>query len=163
MLLGREGIINSVLTSVGIVQHPISALLFSRFAVIVVLSTSWITYTAIPIYASMKAVDRRLLEASRDLGAGWWVTFRRVLLPLVTPGIFVALLLVYIPLFTEFATPTLVGGPSGYMLGNTVNDLVLSIGDLNGGAAMSMILLLASGVFSVVAYRLGKINRLETQ
>lgn len=162
MLLGREGIINSGLMSLGIVDQPVDALLFSRFAVIVVLSTSWITYTAIPIYAAMKAVDKRMFEASKDLGAGWWTTLTRVLLPLVAPGVFIALLLVYIPLFTDFATPTLVGGPSGYMLGNTVNDLVLGSGDLNGGAAMSMLLLLASALFSLVAFRLARINRLET-
>ena len=97
---------------------PIDALLFNKFAVIVVLSTSYLTYTVIPIYASMKAVDAGLFEAARDLGAGWFTTFRRVLLPLIAPGIFIALLLVYVPLFTDFAAPTLVGGTSGYMLGN---------------------------------------------
>ena len=64
-----------------------------------------------------------------------------MLLPLIAPGIFVALLLVYIPLFTDFASPALVGGTEGYMLGNVVNDLVLESGDLNGGAAMSMLML----------------------
>ena len=117
MLLGREGIINSGLMSLGMIDHPIDALLFSKFAVIVVLSTSYVTYTVIPIYAAMKAINGGLFEAARDLGAGWFTTFRRVLLPLITPGIFVALLLVYIPLFTDFASPTLVGGTSGYMLG----------------------------------------------
>ena len=129
---------------------------------IVVLSTSYLTYTVIPIYAAMKAVDRNLFEAARDLGAGWWTTTRRVLLPLIAPGIFVALLLVYIPLFTDFASPTLVGGTSGYMLGQVVNDLVLETGDLNGGAAMSLLMLFASGIFAVVAYRLAKIKQLET-
>ncbi len=112
-------------------HQPIDALLFSKFAVIVVLSTSYLTYTVIPIYASMKAIDRNLFEAARDLGAGWWTAARRVLLPLIAPGIFVALLLVYIPLFTDFASPALVGGTSGYMLGNVVKDLVLETGDLN--------------------------------
>ena len=55
-----------------------------------------------------------------------------MLLPLIAPGIFIALLLVYIPLFTDFASPELVGGTRGYMLGNAVNDLVLEQGDLNG-------------------------------
>jgi ABC-type spermidine/putrescine transport system permease subunit I len=162
MLLGREGLINTGLMEIGLIDAPIDALLFSKFAVIVVLSTSYLTYTVIPIYASMKAIDRNLFEAARDLGAGWFTTARRVLLPLIAPGIFVALLLVYIPLFTDFASPALVGGTEGYMLGNVVNDLVLESGDLNAGAAMSMLMLGASALFAVVAYRLTKIRQLES-
>ena len=126
---GREGLINEALMRIGLIDVPIDALLFSKFSVIVVLSTSYLTYTVIPIYAAMKAVDRNLFEAALDLGAGWFTTARRVLLPLIAPGIFVALLLVYIPLFTDFASPTLVGGTSGYMLGQVVNDLVLESGE----------------------------------
>jgi len=162
MLLGREGLINTALMEIGLINVPIDALLFSKFAVIVVLSTSYLTYTVIPIYAAMKAIDRNLFEAARDLGAGWFTTARRVLLPLIAPGVFVALLLVYIPLFTDFASPALVGGTEGYMLGNVVNDLVLESGDLNGGAAMSMLMLGASALFAIVAYRLTKIRQLES-
>jgi ABC-type spermidine/putrescine transport system permease subunit I len=162
MLLGREGLINSALMEIGIVNHPVDALLFSEFAVIIVLATSYLTYTVIPIYAAMKAIDRNLFEAALDLGAGWWVSARRVLLPLIAPGIFIALLLVYIPLFTDFASPALVGGSSGYMLGNAVQDLVLESGDLNAGAAMSLLMLAASGLFAIVAYRLAKIRQLES-
>jgi ABC-type spermidine/putrescine transport system permease subunit I len=162
MLLGREGLINSALMEIGIVNQPVDALLFSEFAVIIVLATSYLTYTVIPIYAAMKAIDSNLFEAALDLGAGWWTSARRVLLPLIAPGIYIALLLVYIPLFTDFASPALVGGTSGYMLGNAVQDLVLESGDLNGGAAMSMLMLGASAIFAVVAYRLSKIRQLES-
>ncbi len=162
MLLGREGLINSALTGIGIIDQPIDALLFNQFAVTVVLSTSYLTYTVIPIYGAMKAIDRNMFEAALDLGAGWWTTARRVLLPLIAPGIFVALLLVYIPLFTDFASPELVGGTSGYMLGNSVNDLVLESGDLHHGAAMSMLLLAIAAVFAAVAYKLARFDRLET-
>ena len=70
MLLGREGLINSALMEIGLIDAPIDALLFSKFAVIVVLSTSYLTYTVIPIYAAMKAIDRNIFEAARDLGVG---------------------------------------------------------------------------------------------
>ncbi len=162
MLLGREGLINEGLMSIGIISQPIDALLFSQFAVTVVLSTSYLTYTVIPIYGAMKAIDGNVFEAARDLGAGWWTTTRRVLLPLIAPGIFISLLLVYVPLFTDFASPALVGGTSGYMLGNVVNDYVLEAGDLNRGAAMSIIMLVLSALFALVAYRLARINRLES-
>jgi spermidine/putrescine transport system permease protein len=159
MLLGREGLINDALTSIGLINQPIDALLFNKFSVIVVLSTSYLTYTVIPIYASMKAVDSGLFEAARDMGAGWFTTFRRVLLPLIAPGIFIALLLVYVPLFTDFAAPTLVGGTTGYMLGNVVSDLVLENGNLNAGAAMSFLMLLAAGLFSLLAYQLSRVKQ----
>ena len=162
MLLGREGIINGSLQWLGVIDKPMDALLFNEAAVILVLSTSWITYTVIPVYASMKAIDANLFQAASDLGAGWWTTARRILLPLSAPGIFVAILLVYIPLFTDFATPTMVGGTSGYMLGQAVNDLVLARGDLASGAAMSFILLMTSGIMAAVAYRLSRINRLSS-
>ena len=70
-------------------------------------------------------------------------------MPLIAPGIFISLLLVYIPLFTDFASPALVGGTSGYMLGNVVNDYVLESGDLNRGAAMSIIMLVLSALFAL--------------
>ncbi len=162
MLLGRNGILNGALETLGIIDAPIDALLFNKLAVIVVLSTGWITYTIIPLYASMKAIDPKLFQAAQDLGAGWWTIARRILLPLAAPGIFIAVLLVYIPLFTDFAAPTLVGGTSSYMLGQAVNSLILDQGDLAGGSALSLMLLALSGVLAVIAYRLSRINRLET-
>ena len=161
-LLGREGILNGALEGIGITSHPITALLFSKTAVVLVLSTSWLTYTAIPIYAAMKAIDSQLFEVASDLGARWFTMLRRILLPLAAPGIFIAILLVYIPLFTEFATPTLVGGTSTYMLGNAINDLILVSGNWGGGAALSFLVLLASGVVAVIAYFLAKLNTLDT-
>jgi spermidine/putrescine transport system permease protein len=155
-------LINDALMTIGLINAPIDQLLFSQFAVTLVLSTSYITYTVIPIYGAMKAIDGNVFEAAQDLGAGWWTTTRRVLLPLIAPGIFIALLLVYIPLFTDFASPALVGGTSGYMLGNVVNDLVLESGDLNRGAALSMVMLVLASAFAFIAYRLGRINRLES-
>lgn len=162
ILLGRNGIINGSLEFLGIIDKPIDALLFNEAAVIVVLSTSWITYTVIPVYAAMKAIDPTLFQAAQDLGAGWWTILRRILLPLSAPGIFVAVLLVYIPLFTDFATPTMVGGTSGYMLGQAVNDLILGRGDLASGAAMSFILLVCSGIVAALAFRFSRISRLES-
>lgn len=161
MLLGRNGMINKFLEWIGVIDRPIDALLFNQGTVIVVLSTGWITYTVIPLYAAMKAINPTLFQAAADLGAGWWTMTRRILLPLAAPGIFVAVLLVYIPLFTDFATPSLVGGTSGYMLGQAVNDLILEQGDLARGAALSNLLLLASGVVAAIAFRLSRINRLE--
>ena len=161
MLLGREGLINDFLMWTGLVDAPLDWLLFTKFSVILVLSTSWVNYCAIPIYASMKAINPSLFEAATDLGAGWFTRWRRILLPLAAPGVFVAVILVYIPLFTDFATPGLVGGTSSYMLGNTVADLMVAIGDWGGGAALSLLLLAAMAGISVLAYFLTKLNQLD--
>ena len=160
-LLGRQGLVNDALHWLGIIDKPLDWLLFSKFAVITVLSTSWLTYTVIPIYAAMKAIDAGLFEAALDLGAGWFTTFRRVLLPLAAPGVFVAVILVYIPLFSEFATPALVGGRSGYMLGSLANSLILEEGNWGAGAALNFLLLLASGLVSVLAFYLSKLNTID--
>lgn len=161
MLLGREGIINDFLMWTGLVDRPLDWLLFTKFSVILVLSTGWVNYCALPIYASMKAINPSLFEAATDLGAGWFTRWRRVLLPLAAPGLFVAVILVYIPLFTDFATPGLVGGTSSYMLGNSVADLMVTVGDWGGGAALSLLLLTAMAVIAGLAYFLTKLNQLD--
>jgi spermidine/putrescine transport system permease protein len=160
-LLGREGLVNDALRWIGLIDKPLDWLLFSKFAVVTVLSTSWLTYTVIPIYAAMKAIDAGVFEAALDLGAGWFTTFRRILIPLAAPGVFVAVILVYIPLFSEFATPALVGGRSGYMLGSIANSLILEEGDWGAGAALNFLLLLASGLVSILAYYLSKLNQID--
>ncbi len=161
MLLGRQGLINSFLLGIHAIDKPITWFLFDRFAVVVTLSASWITYTTIPIYAAMKAIDPSLFEAAVDLGAGWWTRTRKILIPLAAPGIFIAMILVYIPMFTDFVTPALVGGTNSYMLGNAVNDLILSTNNWGDGSALNFVLLVLSVVFSVIAYRLAKIGRIE--
>jgi spermidine/putrescine transport system permease protein len=157
VILGREGIVNWLIPG-----PPIQWLLFSRFAVVVTLAATYITYTTIPIYAAMKAIDASMFESAVDLGAGWWVQARRILIPLAAPGIFIAMILVYIPMLTDFVTSDIVGGTGSYMLGQRVRDLVLSQGDWGAGSALNLILLVASVVFSLLAYRLGRLNRIET-
>jgi spermidine/putrescine transport system permease protein len=161
MLLGREGLINSALLQLHLVSRPVGWMLFGKFAVIVTLATSWITYTTIPIYAAMKAIDPSLFQAAEDLGAGWWTKAKKILLPLAAPGIFIAMILVYIPMFTDFVTNNLVGGTNSYMLGNAVNDLILSTNNWGDGSALNFILLVLSVVLSLLAYRLAKLNKID--
>ena len=161
MILGRGGVINWTLQTIGVIDAPIDSLLFSSTAVIIVLSTTYISFTTIPIYAALKAVDPDLLEAADDLGASFFTTCRKILLPLAAPGIFVAIILVYIPLFSEFAAPALVGGTSGYMIGNAIQEAILESGNRGVGSAMSFMLLVLSGAVAWVGYRMAKIRRLQ--
>jgi ABC-type spermidine/putrescine transport system permease subunit I len=162
ILLGKNGIINGALMAVGLIHEPIAGLLFSKTAVIIVTSAEYLAVATIPIYAALKAVDPSTLEAANDLGAGSFTLYRKILIPLAAPGIFVALILVYIPLFTEFLTPALVGGTSGFMIGNYIEQEILKTGNWGVGSAMSFLLLLFSVVFVAIMYRLGRINRLQT-
>src|SRR5437773_5734442 len=123
--LGNQGVINSFLFWTGLrsPDHPISQLLYSRFAVMLVLGYVWLPFVALPIFVSLESIDRRLLEAASDLGASRLWAFFRVTLPLSLPGVVAAFLFVFIPTLGEFVTPSLVGGASGYMYGNQIVDL----------------------------------------
>ena len=157
VILGREGIVNWLIPG-----PPVEWLLYSKFAVVVTLAATYITYTTIPIYAAMKAIDPSMIESAVDLGAGWWVQARRILLPLSAPGIFIAMILVYIPMLTDFVTADIVGGTGSYMMGQRVRDLILSGGDWGAGSALNLIMLVLSVAFSLLAYRLGRLTRIQT-
>jgi len=142
VILGESGVINSFLAWSGIRQQPIEWLLYSQFAVMLVLAYVWIPFVALPIFVSLDNVDRRLLEAAGDLGAGRWRAFTRVTLPMSAPGVAAAFIFVFIPTIGEFVTPLLVGGPSGYMYGNAVNDLFTRGLDWQSGSVLAMFMLL---------------------
>jgi spermidine/putrescine transport system permease protein len=125
VILGDQGVFNTFLFWTGLREpdHPLSQLLYSRFAVMLVLGYIWLPFVALPIFVSLESLDGRLLEAASDLGASRWQAFRRVTLPLSAPGVAAAFLFVFIPTIGEFVTPSLVGGASGYMYGNQIVDL----------------------------------------
>lgn len=143
-LLGRNGIVNKALMGVGLTSEPIDGLLFSRFAVIVVLTAGWLPYVVIPIYTAMRSIDPSVVEAARDLYAGRFALFRSVLLPMSAPGILGAFIIVFVPVLSDFATPALVGGPSSLMIGNFVSDQLLQVGDWPTAAAAASLLLVMS-------------------
>jgi spermidine/putrescine transport system permease protein len=155
VILGNNGVLNSFLYWTGLRahDHPISQLLYSRFAVMLVLAYIWIPFVALPIFVSLESLDRRLLEAATDLGASRLQTFRRVTLPLSAPGVMAAFLFVFIPTVGEFVTPSLVGGTSGYLYGNQITDLFgTGFPDWRTGSVLAIFLLavvaVLAGVFS---------------
>src|SRR5205809_3324752 len=155
VILGDQGVINTFLSWTGLrsADHPISQLLYSRFAVMLVLGYVWLPFVALPIFVSLESLDRRLLEAASDLGASRLQAFRRVTLPLSLPGIMAAFLFVFIPTLGEFITPSLVGGPSGYMYGNQIVDLFgTGFSDWETGSVLAIFLFgvvtVLTGVFA---------------
>jgi spermidine/putrescine transport system permease protein len=155
VILGNNGVLNSFLywAHLRAHDHPLSQLLYSRFAVMLVLAYIWIPFVALPIFVSLESLDRRLLEAATDLGASRWQSFRRVTLPLSAPGVVAAFLFVFIPTVGEFVTPSLVGGTSGYLYGNQITDLFgTGFPDWRTGSVLAIFLLavvaVLAGVFS---------------
>ncbi len=144
VILGDGGVINTFLESVHLrsPDHPITWLLYSQFSVMLVLAYVWIPFVALPIFVSLDNLDRSLLEAASDLGASRWRTFWRVTFPLSAPGVIAAFVFVFVPTIGEFVTPLLVGGPSGYMYGNAIQDLFTKGTDWQSGSVLAMFLLI---------------------
>jgi len=156
VILGNEGVINTFFVWTGLrsPDHPISQLLYSRFAVMLVLGYIWLPFVALPIFVSLESLDRRLLEAATDLGASRLQAFRRITLPLSLPGVAAAFLFVFIPTLGEFVTPSLVGGTSGYMYGNQIVDLFgTGFPDWETGSVLAIFLLGVVAVLTVVFAR----------
>jgi spermidine/putrescine transport system permease protein len=152
VILGDQGVINSFLSSVGL--HPLSVLLYSRFAVMLVLGYVWLPFVALPIFVTLDTLDRRLLEAASDLYASRLQAFVRVTLPLSMPGVVAAFLFVFIPTVGEFVTPSLVGGTSGYMYGNQIVDLFQQgFPDWETGATLALFLIAVISVLTFVFVR----------
>src|SRR5215467_10693968 len=153
VILGDHGVINSFLFWTGIrsPDHPVSQLLYSRFAVMLVLGYIWLPFVALPIFVSLEMLDRRLLEAASDLGASRLRAFWAVTLPLSLPGVMAAFLFVFIPTIGEFVTPSLVGGTSGYMYGNQIVDLFgTGFPDWETGSVLALFLLVVVAALTVV-------------
>ena len=156
VILGNQGVVNTFLFWTGLrsPDHPISQLLYSRFAVMLVLGYVWLPFVALPIFVSLESLDRRLLEAATDLGASRLQAFRRITLPLSAPGVVAAFLFVFIPTLGEFVTPSLVGGASGYMYGNQIVDLFgTGFPDWETGSVLAIFLLGVVGALTIVFAR----------
>ena len=150
VILGDHGVVNSFLfwTHLRSPDHPLSQLLYSRFAVMIVLAYIWLPFVALPIFVSLENLDRRLLEAAADLGASRLEAFWRVTLPLSLPGVIAAFFFVFIPTIGEFVTPSLVGGTGGYMYGNQIVDLFgTGFPDWETGSVLALFLI---GVVAVL-------------
>jgi spermidine/putrescine transport system permease protein len=155
-ILGSSGIINTFLMQLGVIHEPLGFLLFSPFAVVVVLCAGWLPFVVIPIYAAMRTIDPATIDVASDLYAQPRDVIRHVVFPLSFPGILGAFVIVFVPLLTEFATPQMVGGPRSLMLGNIVSDQILALSNWAVGAAAATMLLLLAVVLIGAAQGLNK-------
>jgi spermidine/putrescine transport system permease protein len=162
VILGDAGVINSFLQWVGLTDRPIEWLLYSQFTVMLVLAYIWVPFVALPVFVSLNNLDPSLLEAAGDLGASRWRTFVRVTLPLSLSGVFAAFLFVFIPTIGEFVTPLLVGGTSGYMYGNAVQDLFTRGLDWQTGSTLALFLLAVVALLMAVFGRFLRLREIAT-
>jgi spermidine/putrescine transport system permease protein len=142
LMLGFGGVINSGLIKLGIIEQPLEFLLYNPISVVITLAHSWVAFAILPIYVSLEKIDRSLLEAASDLGDKPWERFLRVTLPLSMPGLISSALLVFIPTVGDYVTPTLVGGPSGIMVGNAIQTLFYRVNNIPLGSALSLVMML---------------------
>jgi spermidine/putrescine transport system permease protein len=163
IVLGFNGAINSGLKSLGVIAEPLSFLLYNPLAVIITLVHAWVAFAVLPIYVSLEKIDRSLLEAATDLGDSRWRRFLRVTLPLSAPGTIGAALLVFIPTVADYVTPTLVGGPSGTMIGNQIQELFLRQNNAPLGAAVSLVMMLVVGAIVALFLWLIGFHRLRSR
>lgn len=145
VLLGRGGLINATLQAFGIIDEPVR-MLGTYGAVQVGLLYAFLPSAVLPIYAALQPINRTLLEAAHDLGANPLQSFLRVTLPLSLSGVMAAVLFVFVPSMGVFAIPVLLGGGKEIIIGNLIVQLFLEFRNIPLGAAVSVILLLASSL-----------------
>lgn len=152
LLLGREGLINKVLTEIGITESSVNFFLFTRIAVVIVLVYVWTPWAALPIFVRLEQIDASLREAAADLGATSWRGFRRVVLPLSMSGVIASFFFVFIPTLGDFATADLVGGSGGIMLGNLIDGLLRAL-SYPSGAVLAVLLMMIALAFMLLGGR----------
>jgi spermidine/putrescine transport system permease protein len=118
-VIRNEGIVNTVLIKLGIISQPIQ-MMFTDFALMVGMTYVYLPLMVLPLYASMEKIDFRLVEAGYDLYANRFQVLRRVIIPLVKPGIVAGSILVFIPALGAYVTPRVLGGSKNMMLGNLI-------------------------------------------
>lgn len=137
-VLDRGGVVNTVLLKLGVISHPLN-LLNSLGAILLVMLYAYLPFMVLPVYSVLERIDRKVLEASYDLGATGWQTISKILLPLSLSGIQSGLFLVFVPSFGEFAIPGLMGGERWSFAGTVITQYILGNRTLALGAAFTLL------------------------
>lgn len=150
LILGFNGVMNSALLAIGVIDEPLTFLLYNEFAVVLTLAHAWAPFAILPIFVSLQKIDPSLLEAATDLGSGKAEAFRRVTLPLTIPGIIAACLIIFIPTVGDYVTPSLVGGSDGKMIANLIQVQFGAANNWPLGATLSLLAMLSVGFVAIV-------------
>ncbi|GGW22448.1 spermidine/putrescine ABC transporter permease [Gemmobacter lanyuensis] len=156
VILGYNGVINSGLLSLGIIDEPLTVINYSVGSMVATLAHAYAPFAILPIFVSLEKIDRSFLEAGQDLGESKLMTFWRVTLPLSMPGVIAAVLIVFIPTIGDYVTPDLIGGGKIPMIANMIEGKMLKQNDKAVGAAIAVTAMLIVSVVSIVFLLLNK-------
>jgi len=140
-ILDPQGGFSSLLQILGVIHQPLS-ILFSQGAIFIGIVYNYLPLMVFPLYVSLERMDKRLVEASKDLGAGRFGTFRQVTLPLTLPGMMTGCLLVFIPLTGEYLIPTILGGSKNIFMGSLIANQFLEVRDWPFGSALGVVVMI---------------------
>jgi putative spermidine/putrescine transport system permease protein len=157
-MLGKEGAINIILQKFGIISAPIEALLFTELSVIIGMTQIYCVFMVGPIAFMLGRIDHNIIEASRDLGAGFWRIFRKIIFPLSLPGVVVGAIFVSVMVLGEFATASALSGRKVNLLGNII---VTQVGSLKWALAsvVGVILTIVMGIVVALFLRIVDLRR----
>ena len=160
-ILGSEGILNSFLMWMGIIEEPSTFFLYNQFAMVITMAYIFTPFMVMPVYASLEKIPSSLIEASKDLGANRVSTFLKITLPLSMPGVLAGFTFTFCLSAGDFISPTLVGGPYSNMVANVVATQFGIAMNWPLGSALGIVLLfivLAVITLSDRLERAGRIN-----
>lgn len=150
VILGYNGVINTGLLNVGLIDEPLTFILYNVNAVIITLAHAFAPFAILPIFVALEKIDRSFLEAAQDLGENKVMTFFRVTLPLAMPGVVAAVLIVFIPTIGDYVTPELMGGAGGKLIANMIQTQFLALNNAPLGAALAIVAMLCVTAISLV-------------
>jgi putative spermidine/putrescine transport system permease protein len=157
LILAKDGILNSVLGNVGLGSLNIG---YSNWAMWIVFSYIWLPFMILPVWSAIERVPDSYIEASADLGASGWRTFRTILMPLILPGLAAGSIFTFSLTLGDFITPTLVGGAGSDFIGNVVYQSVGIANNVPFAAAFATVPLVIMGLYLLLARRLGAFEAL---
>jgi spermidine/putrescine transport system permease protein len=152
-ILGDHGPILGPLKDIGLLPQGFRVLA-TPFAVVAGITYNFLPFTALPLYVALERIDKRLVEAAKDLYSSRWEAFRKVVWPLSLPGVFAAFLLTFVPATGDYVNATLLGGPGTTMIGNIIQEKFLVELDYPEAAALSVILMIVMLVLATIYARI---------
>jgi len=159
LVLGREGIINNVLISVGIVHTPVEWLLFSDFAVVLGMMAAYLPFAIIPMVLVFARIEPSVIRASQDLGAGFWMMFSTIVLPLIMPGIVAGFLFVFVIAVGTSMEIQLPGGAGASSISIMIN-AVMRVVNFPLACAIATVVVIFLIALIIIANRTLKLSRL---
>ncbi len=160
-ILGSEGILNSFLMWIGIIDEPSTIFLYNQGAMVVTMAYIFTPFMVMPVYAALEKIPRSLIEASKDLGAPRLKTFLKITLPLSMPGVLAGFTFTFGLSFGDFISPILVGGPYSNMIANVVATQFGMAMNWPLGSALGVVLLFIVLGIITASDRLERVGRLN--